>query len=225
MTRYRRATGVGFAVWLVACSGKQTEATCAQGATDTSPPSPFPRLEETGCAEDVPESLRYLPPALPGRVMLIAPDGLLAQGARCAQDAECSSKVCWQGFCDRANPVFNGGGPVVTGEACARDADCQSVFCDRGVCAQPLGRRNYGIACIPIRPEPQVMPCGPYLCAEGRCRSCQSDAECTSWMGAESCTVFEDFPGKSCGGIVAGLPPKEPATPPPFPPGPRPPLR
>jgi hypothetical protein len=52
------------------------------------------------------------------------------------------------------------------------------------------------------------------------CRSLQSDAECMDWMRAGSCTVFGDFPGKSCGMIIEGLHPKEPTLPPPFPPGP-----
>ena len=198
MMRWGRAVALGFAAWLTACSGEQTGAQCPDCVTETSPP-------------------RYAPPL--GQPMLVAPDGLGAQGAPCAQDAECSSKLCWRGFCDWRTPIFNGGGPGVTGQACTADADCQSVFCDRGLCAQPF--RHYGIECEPHPVWDPMKRCGVYICAEGRCRSCQSDAECVYWVGAETCGVFGDnWPGKSCGSFIDAGPPGEPAKPPPMTPWP-----
>lgn len=194
MIHYGKLLSLCFVAWLTACSSERTEAQTAEAPARDGHPS-------------------HAPPT--SQPIVVAPDGLHAQGAPCGNDTECSSKVCWRGFCARSNPVFHGGGSTAIGEACARDADCQSVFCDRGRCAQPLGAVNYGIECEPPPPRDRVMPCGAYICADGRCRSCQSDAECTYWMGAEKCTTFgDDIPGKQCGRNVEGIPPTPPAAPP-----------
>jgi hypothetical protein len=92
------------------------------------------------------------------------------------------------------------------GMACSKDTDCRLGFCDRDVCVEPSRVSNYGAVCDsrppavtpePGRPDPQ---CGVFLCLEGRCRSCSTDAECQSYFGAGKC----DFnPASSYGFSVA----------------------
>jgi hypothetical protein len=85
------------------------------------------------------------------------------------------------------------------GEACGHDVDCQSGFCDRGQCKDV--DMYHGNRCAPPAPDagaveklPEFL-CHGYLCLEGRCRSCQSDAECQSYYGVGKCTVVPDAPG------------------------------
>jgi hypothetical protein len=47
-------------------------------------------------------------------------------------------------------------------------------------------------------------PCRGYICVDGRCQSCQSDAECQERKGLPTCTQFGDWPGKQCGEVVPG---------------------
>ena len=197
MTRGGRVAVLSFAAWVAACSGDQSGAQSPEVVPDNMRPPP------------------YAPPL--GTAILVAPDGLGAQGAPCAQEAECSSGVCWRGFCGEAAPVTDGGGPGVTGEACAQDAYCLSGFCDLGMCTELFGPLHYGFECTPDPPGAPPGRCGAYLCVEGRCRSCESDAQCRSLRGAPTCAFFEaDRPGKQCGRIVEGLPPAKPAEPPPM---------
>jgi hypothetical protein len=196
MICYGRVAALSFGAWLTACSSGRIESQSAEYITGSSPPP-------------------YAPPM--GTVILVAPDGLGAQGAPCARGAECSSGVCWRGFCGESAPVTDGGGPGITGEACAQDAYCQSGFCDLGVCTELFGPLHYGFECTPDPPHAPPGRCGAYLCVNGRCRSCESDAQCRSLMGAPTCAFFEeDRPGKLCGKIAAGLSPATPAEPPPM---------
>jgi hypothetical protein len=188
------AAGLSCFVWLAACWGG-----CSADRSDNAPGSMLPR---------------------PGGAILVAPDGLGAQGAPCAREAECHSGVCWRGFCAESAPATNGGGPGVTGGTCAQDADCKSGFCDLGQCAELFGPLHYGFECSPEPPRAPPGRCGPYLCLEGRCRSCQSDAQCQELRGAPTCAVFEDRPGKQCGRLVEGFPPATPAAAPTSSPGP-----
>jgi hypothetical protein len=88
--------------------------------------------------------------------------------------------------------------PAELGEVCENDADCQSAFCDRGQCNESVW--GYGKQCA--LPAPDARPagrherlCHGYLCLSDRCRSCQSDAECRSYLGTEKCTVVPDAEG------------------------------
>lgn len=154
------------------------------------------------------------------------PEGLLDEYWSCTDDAECKSGLCWRGICYWKPPVPDAGGPTPLGEGCSQDADCQTAFCDRGLCAQPFLPVEYGHACEPPQNRHErVRTCGAYICAEGRCRSCQSDAECLYWTGSEACAAFRGpDAGKTCGRLFdGGLPPDMPAaTPPPMRPEPRP---
>lgn len=89
--------------------------------------------------------------------------------------------------------------PSELGESCAHDPDCKSGFCDRGKCNDPDSR--YGHRCAPLPPNadpvlklPESI-CLGYLCMDGLCRSCLSDAECHSFLGAGKCTLVADAPG------------------------------
>jgi hypothetical protein len=86
---------------------------------------------------------------------------------------------------------------------CKADQDCPSGFCDRGVCQAPSG--IYGRPCqaAPRGPDglrdSMLSVCGAYLCVDGRCRSCSSDAECRSEVGSPKCYKLEGEPGMRCG--------------------------
>jgi hypothetical protein len=100
---------------------------------------------------------------------------------------------------------------VAAGQACLRDCDCLSAFCDRGICADSadLGAWNYGKGrCQPGPPHAPIdnvltYPvwdfCAGYVCVEGRCRSCQSDAECQEGSPEYKCLPLYGLPGKRCG--------------------------
>jgi hypothetical protein len=98
--------------------------------------------------------------------------------------------------------------------SCTTDPECAPDFCDRGVCATP-GKALYGREeCEPDPPPPPTLPppppgmkwapkagfpadeCSAYLCIDGRCRSCASDAECGEGL---ACKSESDFPGRRCG--------------------------
>lgn len=73
---------------------------------------------------------------------------------------------------------------------CSRDADCPSTFCDRGLCAPNLGDTpHFGRPCTPStapatgKERGDAATCGPFVCFEGRCRSCVKGGECQA--GAE----------------------------------------
>jgi hypothetical protein len=80
--------------------------------------------------------------------------------------------------------------------ACAKDTDCPSRFCDRGNClslsAEPGD--GYGVECEP-RPFPDRAKAGKYshaecvgyVCVDGRCRACESNADCEDHFGSGKC--------------------------------------
>jgi hypothetical protein len=69
---------------------------------------------------------------------------------------------------------------------CTSDGECGDGYCDRGHCAAIWTcHERYGQRCIHGRPVPSHVVELPFeaercagICLEGRCRSCQSDAEC-----------------------------------------------
>jgi hypothetical protein len=88
-------------------------------------------------------------------------------------------------------------------KSCRADGVCTGGFCDRGVCEIPVG--VYGRACKPAPHTPEgprdgkLNECGPYLCIDGRCRSCESDKQCRSELGSPRCYKLEGEPGLRCG--------------------------
>ena len=88
---------------------------------------------------------------------------------------------------------------------CTNDGECGDGFCDRGHCAAiwSCGER-YGQRCEKGRTVPSRWVAGERcngICLEGRCRSCQSDAECVK-EGASECNRARD----SSGGRLCGIP-------------------
>ena len=94
---------------------------------------------------------------------------------------------------------------VAAGGACVRDTDCRSGFCDRDICMDVFELPGIGKECD--RDPPVDAPvdgpnagrsdrgCGRYLCLDGRCRSCASDAECqTHSMGGKCVPMNPRFP-------------------------------
>jgi len=144
----------------------------------------------------------------------------------CKVDMDCSSRFCDKGLC---GPLRTGNLP--NGSACKADDQCESGLCDRDVCtdiARPLGL-NFGKSCEPIPPFEQRKPkydyrrdqqCGGYICLDGLCRSCESDAECTYWMGGGKCEHNIGLPGKSCWGLRPLSPDSPYRNPPVLPPDP-----
>jgi len=99
------------------------------------------------------------------------------------------------------------------GAACFQDSDCRSGLCDRGTCGDLYVKGNYGRECVPGPSPPPDKPkmgrhppplgenlCTGYLCIDGRCRSCTSDAEC-QWEGSAGpkCLHYQGWYGKRCG--------------------------
>jgi hypothetical protein len=85
---------------------------------------------------------------------------------------------------------------------CVHDADCYSGFCDRGQC-RGLHGNDYGGVCdqrAPTRDAIERLPeslCDDgFLCLDGRCRSCRSDAECQSHLGTGKCIVNDEPDGR-----------------------------
>jgi hypothetical protein len=69
---------------------------------------------------------------------------------------------------------------------CTNDGECGDGFCDRGHCAAIWTcRERYGQRCVNGRTVPNSRDAEGErcLCLDGRCRSCQSDAECEQWLG------------------------------------------
>jgi len=111
-----------------------------------------------------------------------------------------SSNACTR---ERGSPEA---APIVASaseKGCTADAQCPQDFCDRSTCQVPLG--VYGRACKPVPRTPEgprdgkLNVCGAYLSLDGRCRSCQSDEQCRSELGAPRCSKLEGEPGFRCG--------------------------
>ena len=90
------------------------------------------------------------------------------------------------------------------GAACLVDKECQSSFCDLDVCTDPAGQ--YGAVCM-VAPltadglrDGKLNTCGAYVCADGRCRSCQTDDQCKTEYGVPRCSLHDTRPGRRCGG-------------------------
>jgi hypothetical protein len=138
----------------------------------------------------------------------------------CTSDKDCSPGFCNKGTC---GPVRRG--PLSNGEECKTDDYCESLLCDRGVCTDIGGPQNgnHGEPCKPLPPFARRAgrsddSCGGYMCLDGNCRSCVSDAECTYWKGGGTCDYHPGLPGLSCSGYPppdAGGPSKPPPAVPP----------
>lgn len=117
--------------------------------------------------------------------------------------------LLWAGCCREQGGIPCGS--VKFDGACKRDADCQSGLCDRGLCAdeRDFGDWKYGLRCEPTyAPHPledtrfpgNMDPCGGYVCVDGRCRSCESDAECQTGRPEYRCFSYHSLPGSGrCG--------------------------
>jgi hypothetical protein len=130
----------------------------------------------------------------------------------CDTDKDCSPEFCVRGYCMPVNTGY-----LFNGYECKADKDCESGMCDRGVCTDIGGPRNghHGEPCQPSPPFARRAgrsedPCGGYICLDGSCRSCVSDAECTYWKGGGTCDYHPGLPGQRC----SGYPPRDPASPP-----------
>jgi hypothetical protein len=104
----------------------------------------------------------------------------------------------------------------VPDRACSEDGECGDGFCDRGRCA-PIWEEWYGQRCT------LACQCGPFLCLEGRCRSCLHHGECVENKTGNACAqdgLFTSTPlANACGtlGLRETHPPREPVRPPPTP--------
>lgn len=104
------------------------------------------------------------------------------------------------------NVIADAGGANRTspvGTTCDADGSCQSGFCDLGKCKEVDGQ--YGSVCVPaplttdgLR-DGKLNSCGAYICADARCRSCNSDKQCQKEYGAAKCRSHVTRPGKRCG--------------------------
>jgi len=100
----------------------------------------------------------------------------------------------------------------VPDRACQKDSECGDGFCDRGRCA-PLWEGSYGKPCT------MSSQCRPYLCLDGRCRSCLHHAECNEFgnvCGNDWLSAVVPI-AHACGGLGVHedhMPP-EPVRPPP----------
>jgi hypothetical protein len=87
--------------------------------------------------------------------------------------------------------------------ACDSDRACGGRFCDNRSCAAAEG--VYGAACTPAHRtkegflDGKLHQCGAYLCIEARCRSCTTDEQCRTELGAPRCVALAGLPGKRCG--------------------------
>lgn len=113
-------------------------------------------------------------------------------------------------------PTIRAFSQKVPDRACGDDGECGDGFCDRGRCA-PIREDEYGQRCT------ETCQCAPYVCFEGRCRSCLHHAECTGKGVGNMCGI--GVPSSSipfaygCGGVgphETQMPP-EPVRPPPPP--------
>jgi hypothetical protein len=137
--------------------------------------------------------------------------------ANCMMGICTTDKDCSPGFCNRDICGLVRRGHAYNGTECKTDDYCQSLLCDRGVCADIGGPRNghHGEPCRPLPPFARRAgrsddPCGGYICLDGSCRSCVSDAECTYWKGGGTCDYHPGLPGQRC----SGYPPRDSAGPP-----------
>jgi hypothetical protein len=105
---------------------------------------------------------------------------------------------------------------------CTSDGECGDGFCDRGHCAAIWTCRvRFGQRCVNGRAVPshhfESQRCGG-VCLDGRCQSCQSDAECQNEYGekAFACAGW-GWGGRFCGilGYKARLDAKQAPPPPP----------
>ena len=102
--------------------------------------------------------------------------------------------------------------PIAVGEgaACPKDREsCESDLCDRGTCAEDKASWawGYGDPCYSGPPHALEDPraaanganrCGGYVCVNGRCSSCLSDAECQAGSSDYTCLSYEGLPGRRC---------------------------
>ena len=71
---------------------------------------------------------------------------------------------------------------------CTNDGECGEGFCDRGRCAiiwtcyEKIGQRCVNGRAAPSPVDGTTTWCAG-ICLEGRCRSCESDAECINYLG------------------------------------------
>ena len=95
--------------------------------------------------------------------------------------------------------------------SCASDDECGDGFCDRGRCAAIwTWRASLGQRCG------WDHQCSVFLCEDGRCRSCASDAECKR-SDVQDPKCIPDFwipDALSCRGVIGGLGPSGPIAPP-----------
>jgi hypothetical protein len=141
-----------------------------------------------------------------------SPDACRAFGGRLLAVLIAMSIVCIAA-CAHQQPPDNGrtaSPPSSSSSAknsCREDKDCPSGFCDRAVCQTPSQTvaNAYGRACVAAPRTAEGFRdatreiCGPYLCLDGRCRSCQSDKECQSELGSPRCYQLPGESGARCG--------------------------
>lgn len=91
---------------------------------------------------------------------------------------------------------------------CKQDADCDEGFCDRKKCAYFYQEDyfRYGAACttegLPPRPGEEKRSfdipsdgCMGYICLQGRCRQCTSDAQCSAGSPEYRCMAYPELDG------------------------------
>jgi hypothetical protein len=88
---------------------------------------------------------------------------------------------------------------------CTHDTECGDGFCDRGHCAAVRTCDDrYGQRCINSLTAPSRWKSTKWcngICLEGRCRSCETDAECVNDRGSSGlvCNPFRERNGRGCG--------------------------
>lgn len=86
---------------------------------------------------------------------------------------------------------------------CTKDEECGDGFCDRGRCAAIwTWSSSYGQRCKEARHCSIV-----YLCIDGRCRSCVSDAECVDDPDNQDPKCIQDHAvrgSRACVGVAGG---------------------
>jgi len=80
-------------------------------------------------------------------------------------------------FADRPSHALS---QHVPDRICREDSECGDGFCDRGRCA-PIWEDRYGQRCS------MTCQCQPFLCIEGRCRSCLHHTDCVVHVSASVC--------------------------------------
>jgi len=114
--------------------------------------------------------------------------------------------------CSSGSGSVDRSGLAVT-KVCSNDSECSGgAFCDQGRCAMSSPQLAFGMRCVPPprtalgTVDAKLGTCGAYLCIDGRCRSCSSDAQCLGDSGAPLCQAIPDRPGRRCGGPAPGVP-------------------